>query len=194
MDEDFAWKDLKAAEKAGMSLQEYVIGGMDRSFRLKLYRALRAMDNAGLAPGITSGFRDDYRQSLATGNKAAIDSSYHGGSRHGGYDHGLAADLVSIRGATPSERSAASQQLWQWIDVHGREFGIGRPYLDGDPPHVGPIDGNEYVEHRGGAGPQRAGLKTNRLHRVAAHMLRSGSEPREHQKAFDKRLNICRGC
>jgi hypothetical protein len=194
VDEDFAWKDLKAAEKAGMSLQEYVIGGMDRSFKLKLYRALRAMDKAGLAPGITSGFRDDYRQSLTSGHKAAIDSSYHGGSRHGGYGHGLAADLVSIKGATRSERSAASLQLWQWIDVHGQEFGIGRPYLDRDPPHVGPIDGKEYVGHRGGAGPQRAGLKTNRLHRVAAHMLGSEGKATEQQKAFDKRLNICRGC
>src|SRR5207244_8515064 len=84
----------KAAQKAGMSLMDYVIGGMDRSFKLKLYHALRSMDDAGLSPGMTSGFRDDYRQSLASGNKAANDSSYHGGSRRGGYGHGLAADLV----------------------------------------------------------------------------------------------------
>ena len=32
VDEDFTWKDPKAAEKAGMSLMEYVIGGMDREF------------------------------------------------------------------------------------------------------------------------------------------------------------------
>ena len=49
--EDFAWKDPKAAEKAGMPLMEYVIDGMDRSFKLRLYHALRAMDDAGLAPG-----------------------------------------------------------------------------------------------------------------------------------------------
>src|SRR5262249_55633084 len=60
-DEDFTWKDPKAAQKAGVSLMDYVIGGMDKSFKLKLYHALRAMDDAGLAPGITSGFRDDYR-------------------------------------------------------------------------------------------------------------------------------------
>ena len=71
VDEDFTWKDPKAAEKAGMSLMEYVIGGMDRDFKLKLYHALRAMDDAGLSPGITSAFRDDYRQSLASGLKAA---------------------------------------------------------------------------------------------------------------------------
>ncbi|MGA8695789.1 MAG: hypothetical protein WB689_18480, partial [Xanthobacteraceae bacterium] len=62
--EDFGWKDPKAAQKAGMSLKDYVIGGMDRDFRGKLYNALRAMDDAGLSPGITSGFRDDYRQEL----------------------------------------------------------------------------------------------------------------------------------
>src|ERR1700737_2954435 len=40
--EDFAWKDPKAAEKAGMPMMDYVIGGMDRSFKLKLYYTLRA--------------------------------------------------------------------------------------------------------------------------------------------------------
>src|SRR5262249_16184715 len=53
VDEDFAWKDPKAAQKVGMSLKDYVIVGMDRSFKLKLYHALRAMDEAGLQPGIT---------------------------------------------------------------------------------------------------------------------------------------------
>jgi hypothetical protein len=51
---DFTWKDPIAAQRAGMSLKDYVIGGIDRVFKLKLYRALRAMDDAGLMPGITS--------------------------------------------------------------------------------------------------------------------------------------------
>ena len=89
---DFTWKDPIAAQRASMSLKDYVIGGMDRGFKLKLFWALRAVDDAGLMPGITSAFRDDYRQSIATGNKAASDSSYHGGSRRGGYGHGLAVD------------------------------------------------------------------------------------------------------
>ena len=66
VDEDFTWKDPKAAEKAGMSMMDYVIGGMDRSFKIKLYHALRAMDEAGLKPGIMSAFRDDYRQSIVS--------------------------------------------------------------------------------------------------------------------------------
>ena len=35
VDEDFAWKDPKAAEKAGMPLRDYVIGGMDRELQTK---------------------------------------------------------------------------------------------------------------------------------------------------------------
>src|SRR5262249_44740407 len=71
VNEDFTWKDPAAAEKAGMSVAQYVIGGMDRGFKLRLYRLFRALDDAGLAPGMTSGFRDDYRQSIASGHKAA---------------------------------------------------------------------------------------------------------------------------
>ena len=148
--EDFTWKDPAAAEKAGMQQMDYVIGGMDRDFRLRLYHALRAMDDAGLGPGITSAFRDDYRQSLASGLKAATNRSYHGGSLRGGYGHGLAADLVSVSGETDAERWDANEKLWNWIDAHGKDFGIGRPYLDKDPPHVAPIDGQEYTAHRRG--------------------------------------------
>jgi hypothetical protein len=108
---------------------------------------LHAAEQAGLCPGITSAFRDDYRQSIASGLKAANDRSYHGGSFRGGYGHGLAADVVSTNGATRSQRLASTEILWSWIDVHGKEFGIGRPYLDHDPPHVAPIDGKEYADH-----------------------------------------------
>ena len=157
--EDFGWKDPKAAQKAGMSFKDYVIGGMDRDFRRSLYHALHAMDDAGVSPGITSGFRDDYRQELANGNKAATDSSYHGGSRRGGYSHGLAADLVSVKGETLAERCAWSEVLWKWIDADEKELGIGRPYRDKDPPHVAPIDGAEYAEKRSAAKARLAGLK-----------------------------------
>jgi hypothetical protein len=157
--QDFAWKDPIAAQKAKMSLKDYVIGGMDRGFKRKLYSALRAMDEAGFSPGITSGFRDDYRQELASGNKAAPDSSYHGGSRRGGYGHGLAADLVSVKGETRAERCTWSELLWKWIDAHEKELGIGRPYLDKDPPHVAPIDGKEYADKRGAAKARLAGVK-----------------------------------
>src|SRR5881398_4259044 len=149
VNEDFTWKDPHAAEKAGMSVAQYVIGGMDRGFKVRLYRLFRALDDAGLAPGMTSGFRDDYRQSIASGNKAVTGNSYHGGSRGGGYGHGLAADVVSVKGETRSERCSSSERMWKWIDAHGKEYGIGRPYLDKDPPHIAPIDGKEYADKRG---------------------------------------------
>src|SRR5204862_7097599 len=38
---------------------------------------------------------------------------------------------------------------WKWIDERGKEYGIGRPYLDKDPPHIAPIDGKEYADKRG---------------------------------------------
>ena len=156
VDEDFTWKDPKAAEKAGMPMMDYVIGGMDRGFRLKLFHTLRAAEEAGLSPGITSAFRDDYRQSIASGLKAATDRSYHGGSFRGGYGHGLAADVVSVKGATEAQRWISTEGLWKWIDAHGKEFGIGRPYLDKDPPHLAPIDGKEYAAHHRGTKAQYA--------------------------------------
>src|SRR5262249_49911522 len=149
VNEDFTWKDPDAAEKAGMSVAQYVIGGMDRAFKARLYHLFRALDDAGLAPGMTSAFRDDYRQSITSGHKAATGNSYHGGSLRGGYGHGLSADVVSVKGETRSERSISSEIMWKWIDAHGKEYGIGRPYLDRDPPHIAPIDGKEYADKRG---------------------------------------------
>ena len=182
VDEDFTWKDPKAAARAGMPMMDYVIGGMDRGFKLKLFHALRAADEAGLSPGITSAFRDDYRQSLASGLKAATDRSYHGGSFRGGYGHGLAADVVSVEGKTRDQRWASSETLWKWIDAH-KELGIGRPYLDRDPAHVAPIDGQEYADHHRDTKTQHAESdmkKHKRLavrdgHGVAKHRRTAGS-------------------
>ena len=124
---DFAWKDPIAAQRAGMSLKEYVIGGMDRGFKLKLFRALRAMEDAGFMPGISSAFRDDYRQSIASGIKAASDSSFHGGSRRGGYGHGLAVDLVSVKGETRLQRFAIAKSCGSGSMRTRRSLGSGAP-------------------------------------------------------------------
>jgi hypothetical protein len=167
--ENFAWKDPQAAEKAALPLKDYVIGGMDREFKHRLYRALRALDRAGLVPGITSAFRDDYRQSLASGLHAANNRSYHGGSLRGGYGHGLAADVVSVKGDTSAERWAASEQLWKWIDAHGKEFGLGRPYLNKDPGHCAPIDGQEYAVHHAKALAQQTHADSKKKHKPAEH-------------------------
>ena len=167
VENDFTWKDPKAAERVGMSMMDYVIGGMDRSFKLKLFHTLYAAEAAGLQPGITSAFRDDYRQGIASGLKAASNRSYHGGSLRGGYGRGLAADIVSVNGASWAQRWVSTEALWKWVDANGKQFGIGRPYLKFDPPHVGPIDGQEYTSRRGGTKVAVADVKKRARH--AAH-------------------------
>ena len=170
VDEDFGWKDPKAAEHAKMALMDYVIGGMDKSFKQKLFRTLLAAEAAGLSPGITSAFRDDYRQSIASGLKAASDRSYHGGSSRGGYGHGLAADIVSTKGDNRAQRWVSTEVLWKWVDANGKGLGIGRPYLGRDPPHVGPIDGPEYISKRGVATDRKeaTNAKSKKAHAVAS--------------------------
>ena len=67
---DFSWKDPAAANRMGKTLQAYVIVGMDADFRELVYHAGKAMDAAGVEWTIVSGFRDDWRQSIASGLKA----------------------------------------------------------------------------------------------------------------------------
>lgn len=184
VDEDFGWKDPKAAEHAGMSMMDYVIGGMDKSFKRKLFRTLLAAEAAGLSPGITSAFRDDYRQSIASGLKAASDRSYHGGSMRGGYGHGMAADIVSTAGNNRAQRWVSTEVLWKWVDANGKALGIGRPYLGRDPPHVGPIDGQEYVSKRGVATDRKeaANTKPKKVRAVAS------AKPPKAQAAREQKL------
>jgi hypothetical protein len=127
---DFSWKDPAAAQRMGMDLQDYVIGGMDPNFRQQLYRAGRAMDAAGVQWSMLSAFRDDYRQRLASGFKASIGNSLHGGSRRvGGYGHGRAIDITSADGNN-------AEVVWEWIDKHGGEYGLRRPMPGPDPAHI----------------------------------------------------------
>jgi hypothetical protein len=168
VENDFTWKDPNAAERTGMSMSDYVIGGMDKRFKLKLFYMLQAAENAGLQPGITSAFRDDYRQSIASGLKAAANRSYHGGSLRGGYGHGLAADIVSVNGGNRAQRWKSTEALWKWVDANGKQYGIGRPYLAFDPPHVGPIDGPEYASRRGGAKSASADARKRQRHATQA--------------------------
>ena len=112
---DFTWKDPVAAKRFGISMPAYVISGMDADFREQLYHAGKAMDAAGVRWAILSAFRDDYRQSLASGFKASARNSLHGGSaRVGGYGHGRAVDVTSEdNNPTP---------VWKWLDAARREI------------------------------------------------------------------------
>jgi hypothetical protein len=126
---DFTWKDPAAAKRMGMSMPTYVVGGMDRDFREQLYHAGRAMDAAGVRWAILSAFRDDYRQSIASGLKAGASNSLHGGkARTGGYGHGQAVDVTGAEGSEAA--------VWQWIDRHGAKYGLYRPMPGADPAHV----------------------------------------------------------
>jgi hypothetical protein len=128
---DFNWKDPAAAKRRGVSLQDYVIGGMDADFREQLYHAGQAMDGDGIHWSMLSAFRDDYRQGLASGYKAHGGNSKHGGSRAtGGYGHGQAIDITTADG----EASTA----WHWLDAHGAKYGLQRPIPGRDPAHVQP--------------------------------------------------------
>jgi hypothetical protein len=98
---DFTWKDVSAAGRSGHSVEDYVIGGLDPDFRELLFAAGHAMDTAGVGWTILSGFRDDFRQNLASGLKARVNNSFHGGSEAtGGYRHGCAVDLASVDRST----------------------------------------------------------------------------------------------
>ena len=128
---DFTWKDPAAAKHRGMSIQDYVIGGMDPDFREQLYHAGQAMDAGGIKWSMLSAFRDDYRQGLASGYKAHGGNSQHGGSNAtGGYGHGRAIDITTAEG----EPSA----VWHWIDTHGKTYGLRRPMPGADPAHIQP--------------------------------------------------------
>jgi hypothetical protein len=127
---DFTWKDPAAAKRMKLALQDYVISGMDPEFREQLYHAGKAMDAAGVQWSMLSAFRDDYRQRLASGFKASVGNSLHGGSRRtGGYGHGRAIDIT---GAGDTNMST----VWNWIDDHGAKYGLNRPMPGADPAHI----------------------------------------------------------
>jgi len=132
---DFTWKDVSAAGRSGLSVEDYVIGGLDPDFRELLFAAGHAMDAAGVGWTILSGFRDDFRQDLVSGLKARVNNSFHGGSEAtGGYRHGCAVDLASVD-------KLSDDKVWNWVDRKGREFGLFRPLRAADPAHTLPVAG-----------------------------------------------------
>jgi len=132
---DFTWKDAAAAARLCLPIEEYVIGGIDPDFREQLFAAGQAMDAAGIDWTILSAFRDDYRQSLAIGFKAHAGNSFHGGSAAtGGYGHGCAVDVASTDGLS-------NDPVWNWLEQHGRQFGLSRALGRLDPAHVQPTPG-----------------------------------------------------
>ena len=121
--------------RSALSVEDYVVGGLDPDFRELLFAAGHAMDAAGIGWTILSGFRDDFRQDLVSGLKARVNNSFHGGSEAtGGYRHGCAADLASID-------RLSDNKVWNWVDQKGREFDLFRPLRVADPAHTLPTAG-----------------------------------------------------
>jgi hypothetical protein len=150
VDQDFGWKDPKAAERASMPMMDYVIGGMDKSFKRKLFRMLLAAEA-------------------------------------GGYGHGMAADIVSTQGNNRAQRWVSTEILWKWVDANGKAFGIGRPYLGRDPPHVGPVDGQEYISKRGtGDRKEATNVRSKKVMRAAAHAKLRKTHAAREQKSLAK--------
>jgi hypothetical protein len=137
---EFTWKDIDASKHAGLSMEEYTIGGIDPDFRELLYAIGQAMDAAGIEWSILSGYRDDYRQNLASGFKSHGGYSFHGGSTAtGGYGHGCAIDLSS-----PDRLS--DDRVWAWFDSHSKDYGLRRPLPATDPVHIQPLLGPAWHE------------------------------------------------
>ena len=88
------------------------------------------MNDGDKTHAILSAFRDDYRQSIASGLKAGTRNSLHGGSRRtGGYGYGRAVDVASAD-------DDSAEAVWKWIDANGGKFGLYRPMPGFDPGHV----------------------------------------------------------
>jgi hypothetical protein len=158
---DFTHKDPAAARIIGISLERYVIGGMDKDLKVKLCELFKALEKAGFKPGILSGYRGPERQRMITsGVRAGVYNSFHGGSRRDrgkrGWGFGLAADIVNVSpfNLTVEERWLMNTMLWRWIDEH-QEYGIGRPYGDYDPAHVAPLGGEECSLRNCNRAPQK---------------------------------------
>jgi hypothetical protein len=132
---DFSWKDGAAAARAERTVCDYAINGMHPELREALYALGHKADEAGINWSMLSAFRDDYRQSIASGFKAEPCGSWHGGScRTKGWGDGRAADLwIADANGYPVEDASALLEL---IDKHGPALGLSRPLPGADPPHV----------------------------------------------------------
>ncbi len=130
---DFSWKDPAAAKRKGMDVCTYAIDGMAPQLQERLAALGKVADGRGIEWSILSGFRDDWRQEIASGIKAGNKTSKHGGSRATrGYGDGRAADIVAF----------PIRPLMVLVDQMGKDLGLMRPYKGFDPYHVqlaGPI-------------------------------------------------------
>lgn len=125
---DFSWKDAAAAQRRKMEVCEYVVGGLNPNLKKALEWFGKKADEVGLQWSFSSGFRDDFRQSIASGIKARTGFSMHGGSRvTKGYGDGRAVDLSA---------AGALHPVIKLMDTIGSKIGLVRPFPGFDPMHV----------------------------------------------------------
>lgn len=130
---DINKKDHISAERYGMDLKDYVIRGMDPRFRKSLYEIGQKYEKeTGKKFQINSGFRDDYRQSLASGFHADPGMSRHGGSQSIGGDKSLGPMAAYSRG----QAADLPAHIADWVAKQGTESGMVRSMPKADPYHV----------------------------------------------------------
>ncbi len=142
---DFFEKDIIAAEKMGMELCEYSIGGLIAKNRPSLAEMLRAVEEeTGVEPGITACFRDDKYRPRAEGKANDPRDSFHGGTNvTKGYGDGEACDIVGLA-HNRRERDERNAVVWAWLRKNDERFGWKLIYGECDGGHVAPLKGREY--------------------------------------------------
>jgi hypothetical protein len=132
---DFSWKDGVAAALAERTVCDYAINGMHPDLREALYVLGHKADAAGINWSMLSGFRDDFRQSIARGFRAKDCESWHGGScRTNGWGDGRAADVwIADQDGYPVKDASPLLAL---VDEMAPALGLTRPMRWADPPHV----------------------------------------------------------
>ncbi|MEY4746954.1 MAG: hypothetical protein RLZZ416_3 [Candidatus Parcubacteria bacterium] len=150
---DFTWKDITGALNAGMTLHDYVIGGMNFDIKTGLYAMGKAMDAEEIAWSFLAAYRGLERPA-ATGQVVASNPR---NSQHyaGGYGQGNAADVAAgesfpikleeqDNGKTidvnQAKRDAANKVVWDWIAKNGSKYGMRTNFIGNDPAHVQPGD------------------------------------------------------
>ena len=132
---DFSWKDGVAAALSERTICDYAINGMHPDLREALYVLGHKADAAGINWSLLSGFRDDFRQSIAKGFRAKDCESWHGGScKTNGWGDGRAADVwIADQDGYPVKDASPLLAL---VDQMAPALGLTRPMRWADPPHV----------------------------------------------------------
>ena len=98
-----------------------------------------------------------------------------------------AAALRPISSASKARQRRGDRFLLKSLgngSMRGKEFGIGRSYLDRDPPHVAPIDGKEYASRRG-AKPQQSESDVKKRNRLAVRENHSVAKTARKPRSFE---------